>query len=254
MLDAQGENPVCGDNFAERFMNDEGLKFLESFKDEAEPNASNVARHRVIDDLLRAELAAHPDLRVVTIGAGFDSRPYRLDGGTWVELDEPQVILYKNERLPVTECNNELHRVAIDFSEGSLEEKLAPFAGNGGPVVVIFEGVFVYVEEDAIGQTLQALRNVFPQHKLICDLTSRKFFDKYSSSMSKKLTGIGGSFKFTVDQPERIFVESGYKLTDKISVVGSAVKYGSIKMPSILLKTFFRTLADGYSIYVFEAR
>jgi len=135
MLDAEREKPVCGDVYAKLFMNEDGLRILEKFKDETGPNSSNVARHRIIDDLLRQELAAHPDVRVVIIGAGFDSRAFRLKGGTWVEFDEPQVIAYKNERLPVSDSENELHRVAIDFSTDSLEDKLSLFAGRGGPVL-----------------------------------------------------------------------------------------------------------------------
>ena len=130
MRDAERDKPVCGDIYAKVFMNDDGLKILETFKDETGPNTSNVARHRIVDDLLRQELAAHPDLRVVIIGAGFDTRAYRLKGGTWIELDEPQVIAYKNERLPVSDSPNELQRVPIDFSTESLADRLAPFAGQ----------------------------------------------------------------------------------------------------------------------------
>ena len=124
MQDAERSNPICNDIYAKTFMNDDGLQILEAFKDEPRPNASNVARHRIIDDLLRQELIAHPNLSIVIIGSGFDSRAYRLNGGTWIELDEPQVISYKNERLPVSSCENELHRIPIDFSTESLEEKL----------------------------------------------------------------------------------------------------------------------------------
>jgi O-methyltransferase involved in polyketide biosynthesis len=89
MRDAERIDPVCGDGYAKAFMNSEGLQILEAFREETKPNASNVARHRIIDDLLREELLADRQLCVVIIGAGFDSRAYRLKGGTWVELDEP---------------------------------------------------------------------------------------------------------------------------------------------------------------------
>ena len=122
MQDAERSNPVCNDIYAKTFMNEDGLKILEAFKDETRTNTSSVARHRIIDDLLRQELLANPNLSVVIIGAGFDSRAYRLKGGTWVELDEPHVIAYKNDRLPVSSSENELHRIPIDFSTDSLEE------------------------------------------------------------------------------------------------------------------------------------
>jgi methyltransferase (TIGR00027 family) len=252
MQDAERRDPVCGDIHAKAFMNEDGLGILEAFRDETNPNASNVARHRIIDDFLRQELLANPGLCVVIIGAGFDSRAYRLKGGTWVELDEPQVIAYKNERLPASNCENELHRIPIDFSTDLLEEKLSSFSGRS-PVVVVIEGVFMYLEEAAIRQLLPTLRRLFPGHKLICDLMSRKFFEKYSRTLHEKITGMGTSFKFTVDSPEEVFLENGYRRTGRVSVVEKAVGFGSIKIPRIVLKTLLRTLSSGYAINVFEA-
>jgi methyltransferase (TIGR00027 family) len=253
MQDAERSDPVCGDVYAKVFMNEEGLRILEAFKDETNPNASNVARHRIIDDLLRRELLADPDLRVVIIGAGFDSRAYRLEGGRWVELDEPQVIAYKNERLPASDCGNELHRVAIDFSTDTLEEKLAPFSDRAS-VAVVIEGVFMYLEEGAIRQLLQALRRLFPRHKLICDLTDREFFESHGQTLHEKLTGLGASFKFTADNPEEVFLENGYALTERISIVEKAVLFESHNIPSDVLEELLPTLPAGYAIYVFESR
>ena len=89
--DAETADPLCGDTFAKSFMDERGIRILNSFSDEKGPNALCVARHRIIDDVLRERLAADPGLLVVVIGAGFDTRAFRLNGGVWLELDEPQV-------------------------------------------------------------------------------------------------------------------------------------------------------------------
>ena len=243
---------MCGDTFAKVFMNEDGLRILKTFKDETSPNASNVARHRIIDDLLRRELLSNPDVSVVIVGAGFDSRAYRLNGGTWVELDEPQVITYKNDRLPVSQCQNELRRIPIDFAADSLEEKLSLIARRT-PVVVVIEGVFMYLEEESIKQVLQTLHRLFPRHKLICDLMSRSFFEKYGRTIHEKLTGLGATFRFTADNPEDVFVKSGYERVGRISIVEKSMEFESRTILRILLKTLLRTLARGYSIYVFES-
>ena len=253
MLDAARSNSVCGDVYARVFMNEEGLGILEAFKDETYPNASNVARHRIIDDLLRQELLADPGLLVLIIGAGFDSRAYRLEGGAWVELDEPQVIAYKDERLPASSCENELRRIAIDFSTDSLEEKLAPFKGRS-PVAVVIEGVFMYLEEEAIGQLLRTLRRLFPGHKLICDLMDREFFESHGMTVHEKLTGMGATFKFTADNPEEVFLENGYSRRERIPIVERSVVFESPEIPQSVLETLLPTLPGGYAIYVFEAR
>ena len=109
MRDAESPRPVCGDRYAKRFMDARGMEIFRKFGGESGPNVTNVARARYIDDFLRAELARNPQLRVILIGCGFDSRAYRLSGGAWLELDEPQLIAYKNEVLPCaglpTPCN-----------------------------------------------------------------------------------------------------------------------------------------------------
>jgi methyltransferase (TIGR00027 family) len=251
MQDAEQRRPVCGDVYAKVFMNPEGLQILEGFKDEKGPNTSNVARHRIIDDLLRQELSANPNLCVVIIGAGFDSRAFRLKGGTWFELDEPQVIAYKNERLPASESANQLHRIPIEFSLDSVEEKLSSIP-NRGPVVVVIEGVFMYLEQETINELLQTLRRVFPRHKLICDLMTYEFFERYGKTIHEKLTGMGATFKFTVENPEEIFLENEYKLVEVIPIVERSVRFKLSFLPNLIWKILASFLPHGYSLHVFS--
>jgi len=251
MQDAERDKPVCGDIYAKVFMNEQGLQILEAFKDETRPNASNVARHRIIDDLLRHELLAHPNLTVAIIGAGFDTRSFRLKGGTWIELDEPQVITYKDERLPASNSQNELHRISIDFATDSLQQKLSSFSERS-PVAVVIEGVFMYLEEAAIVNLLETLHRLFPQHKLICDLMTREFFEKNASTIHEKLTGMGATFKFTIDNPEEVFLKSGYRQLEKIAIVEQSVRFEAGDIPPGVWETIQPTLPQGYSIHVFE--
>src|SRR5215216_531718 len=247
MQDAERALPVCNDTYAKVFMNEQGLEILEAFKDESRPNISNVARHRLIDDLLRQELLANPDLTVVIIGAGFDTRAFRLKGGTWIELDEPQVITYKEERLPAANSENELQRISIDFATESLEQKLATFSGRS-PVTVVIEGVLGYLEEAAIVKLPETLHHLFPRHKLICDLMTREFFDKTAGSIHEKLTGMGASFKFTIDNPEEVFLKNGYRQLETIPVVEKAVLFEAGEIPPEVQAT----IPQGYSIHIFE--
>ena len=251
MQDAERQKPVCGDNYAKVFMNAEGLQILDAFKDEPRPNASNVGRHRLIDDLLREELAAHQNLTVIIIGAGFDTRAFRLKGGTWIELDEPQVITYKEERLPAASSENELQRISIDFATDSLEQKLSLFSGRS-PITVVIEGVLTYLEEAAIDQLLQMLRRLFPEHKLICDLMTKDFFEKTATTVHEKLSGIGATFKFVVDNPEEVFVKNGYRAVEKIPIIEKAVLFEAGEIPPEVWQTIQPTLPQGYSIHVFE--
>lgn len=249
MMDAESANPVCNDTYARLFMNEEGLKVFEEFRSEVMPNASNATRHRIIDDIIRDELALFQDLTIVIIGSGFDSRAFRIKGGNWIELDEPAIIAYKNQILDPGSCPNKLRRIPIDFGSESLESKLPPVTG---PVIVVIEGVFMYLSEGIANQILETLKKFYPMHELACDLMSRRFFEKYGKPIHKKIKKLGAQFTFVMDDPQALFIRHGYKLTDTLSTVEKSIEYGAVKMPLWLLRIFFRTLAKGYSVYRFE--
>lgn len=227
MQDAEKEKSVCQDVYAKDFMDARGLDIFAAFQSEKNPNAGNVTRHRIIDDIISTELLNNPDLQVILIGAGFDSRAYRLNGGRWIELDEPQIISYKNERLPIERCKNKLQRIPVDFETEYLTDKSQQFATNQ-PVIVIFEGVFIYLPESVIKQTLQTLHGLFPEHKLVCDLMTEKFYKKHSYTLDQKFGELGASFKFTSQKPTEVFFDSKYQLVEKHSIIGKAIEYGSI--------------------------
>jgi methyltransferase (TIGR00027 family) len=261
MQDALRERPVCGDRFAQRFMDDRGLRIFERFKNQHMPNVANVARCRIIDDALRARLARNKQLNIVTIGAGFDTRPYRIPGGQWFELDEPQIIQYKNEKLPVAESLNPLQRVEIRFDRESLAEKLGSL-NLSGEVVVVIEGVFLYLEESTIRQTLRDVKVAFPQHDLLCDLMTLRFFRRFASKSSHKgIKEVGAVFAQLLERPEDLFKDMSYRQVSAVSTYQLAHDMGTLKdvvrlprvISSLLLNVFMRDL-HGYAVHEFSMK
>jgi methyltransferase (TIGR00027 family) len=250
--DAERANPICGDHLARCFMNDEARAVFARFSRFTNPNATNVARHRIIDDWLRERLSATPDLMVILLGAGFDTRAFRLRGGRWVELDEPETIAVKEAELPEANAPNSLKRVAIDFAVDSLAVKLAPWAGES-PVVVVMEGVNAYLSQDEMRRTLDVLALAFPRHVLICDLLTARFVRRYSGKIRRQIEELGGRFAKLADDPARTFAEAGYRQLVQVSIVDRARELGAAPVPRWLLNTLFRGLRDGYRAYVFEA-
>jgi methyltransferase (TIGR00027 family) len=251
--DARSPNPVCGDALAQRFMDDEARAVFERFRGFAGPNAANVARHRLIDDLLRERLRERPDLPVVLLGAGFDTRASRLAGGRWLELDQPALIARKEAVLPAAGAPNLLERVAIDFASERLAEKLTPWHGNADAVVVM-EGVSMYIEPDVMRATLATLREALPSHTLVCDLMTRTFARRYGGPLRRRIEEFGGTFAELSDDPAALVVGAGYLRVEARSIPGAAVDFGSARIPRWLLATLLRSLRDGYRLYVFAAQ
>jgi methyltransferase (TIGR00027 family) len=250
MQDAQSARPVCDDQYAARFLDEEGRRVFEPFAAFRMPNASNATRHRIIDDMVRARLRESPAAAIVLIGAGFDSRAFRLDGGRWYEFDETALIAYKNERLPAAESENPLQRIGVDFQTNSLERELGSL--NIDAPLVIVEGVTMYLEESQLRELLSILARAFPRHTLVCDLMNHTFFRRYSGPLHTKLRALGASFKLLHDAPEMLVASAGYELSERVSIVGRASELGAVKIPGFLLRTLLRPLAQGYVVSRFE--
>jgi O-methyltransferase involved in polyketide biosynthesis len=259
MQDAQRAYSLCSDEFAKVFMDERGLKIFDRFKDQVFPNLSNITRCRIIDDAVNERLKRDPTLNIISIGAGFDTRPFRQKGGHWIELDEPQIIEHKNIKLPASQCANPLQRIAVRFAEESLVDKLATL-NSAGPVLIIIEGVLMYLDQAAIEKTIVDLQARFPQHDLLCDLMPRVFFDKYSSkSVHKLIKELGAVFAPLPEKPEAIFLKHGYQEVGVVSAYQRAHDIGAfqalLKMPrfvSGLLLRFVMPDLNGYAVHEFK--
>ncbi|MES2126999.1 MAG: SAM-dependent methyltransferase [Pseudomonadota bacterium] len=249
-LDAALPFPVCGDIYAERFINDHARRVLALFRRQGRQRASIVVRHRLIDDLLRARLAADPDTSVILVGAGFDTRAFRLDGGHWTEIDEPAVIAHKEAVLPASDCPNSLARIAIEFAQERLADRL-PLAAP--PVVVVMEGVSMYLDEEQTRDTLQALLAAYPGHTLICDLVTRTFMARYGRKLTKQVNKLGAEFAGLSEAPLQRFEAAGYRLARQESLVARSFEMAGETIKLAITRTLFRSALKGYTVNVLEA-
>lgn len=250
--DAARPHPICGDALAARFLDAETRAPLAKLMSFAGPAASNVTRHRIIDDLLRARLATDPTHRVILIGAGFDTRAFRLPGGRWWELDDPELLTFKESRLPAATAPNPLVRLPVSFATESLADRLAPLAGDD-PCDIVIEGVSMYLEDAALTDLTRALRRHFPKGRLLMDLQSPAFRRRFSADIANELGRLGAHFATRTVHPAQLIEAQGFRRRAAHSVVGRAAEISSFRIPRWLLATLLRELRDGYAIWEFEA-
>jgi methyltransferase (TIGR00027 family) len=249
--DAISDRSVAHDAFAQRLMSDEARAVAARFRKLKKPTVSLAVRHRLIDDRLAAELARDPTMRVLIVGCGFDSRAFRLSGGRWVEVDEPEVIRYKDSRLPAVEAQNELVRIAVHFAEDSLEANLAQYAADDR-VAVVLEGIVGYLSDEETHALLSTLTRLFPHHVVFCDLLTRTFIERYSRGLVKLVNELGAEFGSSSDHPEELFREHGYVPADRRSVWLGAAEHRIRGAPPAWLLRLLPSMRDGYCVWTFE--
>jgi methyltransferase (TIGR00027 family) len=146
-------------------------KLVPTFLDLGWPytRSSAVVRTRWIDDLVRDGIRGGAQ-QLLLLGAGFDSRAYRLEETRSVqtfEVDHPATQQAKLERLKrsLKLPMQNLHFVEADFEKDSLESRLkeAGFAETASAVVV-WEGVVSYLSESAVHANLRVLSRLLARN------------------------------------------------------------------------------------------
>lgn len=80
----------------------------------------------IIDEYIRMAIADGAEA-VVNLGAGLDTRPYRMDlckSFLWIEADYPRMIEYKESRLRHETPRCTLQRVPVDLANPAERRKL----------------------------------------------------------------------------------------------------------------------------------
>jgi methyltransferase (TIGR00027 family) len=122
------------------------------------------ARERYIDDFLKACLKEGFD-QVVILGAGFDTRAYRIPGieKTKVfEIDHPvtQEVKLKRLKKVINPLPDHVTFIPVDFNTQTLGERLLTSGYNErGKTLFIWQGVTMYLTPEGVDSTLAFIAN-----------------------------------------------------------------------------------------------
>lgn len=101
---------------------------------------------------------------VLNLGAGLDTRPYRMDLDPklrWIEVDYPSMIDFKLARLGDAKPQCQLERYALDFSQRERAQELYKKIGQGSRrILVLTEGVIIYLSREQAGMLAEDLMAV----------------------------------------------------------------------------------------------
>jgi methyltransferase (TIGR00027 family) len=145
---------------------------------------SVVIRTHLIDEIiLRYVNQGYKTL--INLGSGLDTRPYRLALGEdfhWVEIDFPNVIDFKNQKLQEHQPNCKLERIALDLSNHNKRRELFKELNTRiGPALVLCEGVIMYLDEEAVSSLAEDIKEQSNFKLWIADYYSLEIYKIYQS-------------------------------------------------------------------------
>ena len=121
------------------------------------------------------------------LGAGFDTRPYRLPGMESVNVFEVDLPSVQNEKMNkirkyLGSLPDHVTFIPIDFDTQSLEDVLA---GTGfdpsRPAVFVWEGVTQYIKEEAVCQVLRFIGESAPGSIVVFTYVLKSIIERRSA-------------------------------------------------------------------------
>jgi methyltransferase (TIGR00027 family) len=188
-----------------------------------------LCRTRYIDDILRRSLEEGLD-QVVILGAGFDSRAYRIAGMDQIrvfEVDLPGTREAKQSRVEkvLGAVPENVTLVGMDFDRQNLDDVLSA-AGfrKGRRTLFIWEGVTQYITAEAVNDTLEFVSGVsgavsaivftYVRRGVIDGTDCPEWFGPFLDFANK----VGSPMIFGLDQAglEQYLSDRGLKLIDDV--------------------------------------
>jgi methyltransferase (TIGR00027 family) len=151
-METERPDGLIRDPFAARLAGERGISIARNIA-RAELLCFGIGvRSHFIDDLVLDTVSVHGITTVLSIGAGLDTRPWRLElpaALRWIEVDFPAMLDYKDGIMAsvAPKCNRE--RFAADLADPFARQSAFDAAGEG-PTLMITEGLLMYLPAAAI--------------------------------------------------------------------------------------------------------
>jgi methyltransferase (TIGR00027 family) len=216
------------DPLASILAGDRGARIARSIPHAAMVGWAVVVRASAIDRLISDALRTGIDT-VINLGAGLDTRPYRMTLPAeirWIEVDLPTIVEQKNAKLRDHQPVCRLERIAMDLRDVPARRDLfARVGAKSKNSLVITEGLIPYFSNEDAGVLASDLSTV-PSFQLWIQDFDNAGKRGMPRSWTKKLRA--APFLFSVSDWFEFFSKSGWRPRE---IVTSAEESERLKRP-----------------------
>lgn len=225
----ESERPdaVFRDIYARKLASDLGDQIARSIPFAEKHSWPFVARTWLFDRFINEQVEQGTDM-VICLAAGLDARPYRMKlpaSLQWIDIDFPAMLEHKSHVLAGETPVCRLERIPLDLREGEKRRELFRQLGGGlRRVLVIAEGLLVYLTEEEVGELARDLAAPPSFQNWIIDLGSPGLMKMLQKQMGRPLAEAGTPMKFAPEAGPEFFAPFGWKLEEAASSIHTAAK------------------------------
>ena len=173
-----------------------------------------VVRTAVFDELILRTVQRERAACVLNLGAGLDTRPYRLAlpaGLRWVEADLPSILDHKARLLVGEQPRCRLERLGVDLTDAAARRALLDQVASGQPTLVVCEGVIVYLTSDDVVGLASDLADRPDFQWWTMDIVGSLFIQWGNRIVGRQLSAAGASMQFAPENGPGFFRSLGWE-------------------------------------------
>ncbi|WP_409229143.1 class I SAM-dependent methyltransferase [Gudongella sp. SC589] len=191
------EDGIFRDTFAQRAVTRLNFDFSK-LKIQKKTQVMLAFRAEYMDLYAKEFLGRHDESIVLHLGCGLDSRYFRLGKpkALWYELDFPEVIEIKRQLYPPERGYSYIPSTVNDHSW------LDSVSWKGESILIIAEGLFMYLTEKEIRELMNVLKDRFGSYTMIFDVVS-SLTVKYSKH-HPSIKRTGAHLLWGIDNPKNM--------------------------------------------------
>jgi methyltransferase (TIGR00027 family) len=161
-IESERSDALFCDPFADKLTGQRGRDIIASLPAKAMMGGwSVIIRTCIIDELIQQAIAQGVDT-ILNLGAGLDTRPYRMALPAtlrWIEVDFPHLIEWKTAQLAGEPARCQLERIPVDLADAQARRQLLDdVASRPRNILVLTEAVTPYLSEAAVAALAADLR------------------------------------------------------------------------------------------------
>jgi methyltransferase (TIGR00027 family) len=194
-------------------------------------------RVRTMDTLIEELTGSGAIDAVVDIGAGLDTRPYRLAlprSLRWFELDLPDLIGYKNECLHLRQPNCLVERMAVDLNDADARRRAIARAFNDSrQALVLTEGVLGYLSGDSARSLINEVGESGAARWWIYDAGSRQAYYRLPPEVREQVDRVRSKDPVNHHELRAIFRQSGWQIASDVPLSEAAARFARERVAAL---------------------
>lgn len=212
-MESERGDALFVDPFARRLGGERGEAIVRAMPHGASMSWPLVVRTAVMDEIV-LRCVAQGATTVLNLAAGLDARPYRLALPStlrWLHVDLPDMVEYFREHMAGETARCQLELIAADLREPAARREVFARAAGAGPVLVITEGLLIYLVADQVADLAGDLRAAGDVRWWLTDLASPRLLKLLDKRWAPKLREGNAPMQFGPAEGTAFFAPHGWR-------------------------------------------